>query len=196
MCPKLGAKLRTLPRPSVSAWVTNQLYWHARDAFDEMLAAAKTLRKGDLDVAQLFEPYVSTAMASGAGRILYAASPWLSTVAFFLIWELGCRLFDVPTFILPAPSQAVAALIQYWPGIWPNALHTLITTLIGFGIAVVFEVFSTLCFFLLPRPIARVFTHDQAVISFSVSLFRIAGVFQIFDGIQTVATGALMEREP
>jgi NitT/TauT family transport system substrate-binding protein len=34
----------------------------------------EALRKGDLDVAQLFEPYVSTAVASGAGRILYAAS--------------------------------------------------------------------------------------------------------------------------
>jgi NitT/TauT family transport system substrate-binding protein len=34
----------------------------------------EAVRKGDLDVAQLFEPYASTAMASGAGRILYAAS--------------------------------------------------------------------------------------------------------------------------
>jgi NitT/TauT family transport system substrate-binding protein len=34
----------------------------------------EALRKGDLDVAQLFEPYVSMALASGAGRILYAAS--------------------------------------------------------------------------------------------------------------------------
>ncbi len=45
---KAGAKLRQQPRPSVSAWVTNQLYWHARDVFDAMLAAATTLRKGDL----------------------------------------------------------------------------------------------------------------------------------------------------
>src|SRR3954454_16774908 len=73
-------------------------------------------------------------------KTLYAASPWLSTVAFFMIWELGCRSFDVPSFILPTPSQAVGALIQFWPGIWPNALYTLITTLIGFGIAVVFGV--------------------------------------------------------
>jgi NitT/TauT family transport system substrate-binding protein len=34
----------------------------------------EALRKGDLDVAQLFEPYVSEALATGAGRILYAAS--------------------------------------------------------------------------------------------------------------------------
>jgi NitT/TauT family transport system substrate-binding protein len=34
----------------------------------------EALGNGDLDVAQLFEPYVSMALASGAGRILYAAS--------------------------------------------------------------------------------------------------------------------------
>lgn len=71
-------------------------------------------------------------------RFLFNASPWLATLGFFLVWELVCRLFAVPSFILPSPSEAVAALIQYWPGIWLNASHTLITTLIGFGIAVVF----------------------------------------------------------
>lgn len=35
-------------RPPISAWVVNQLYWHARDAFDEMLATAEQLRKGHL----------------------------------------------------------------------------------------------------------------------------------------------------
>jgi hypothetical protein len=35
-------------RPTVSAWVVNQLYWHARDAFDEMLATAEQLRNGHL----------------------------------------------------------------------------------------------------------------------------------------------------
>jgi NitT/TauT family transport system substrate-binding protein len=34
----------------------------------------EALRKGELDVAQLFEPYVSMALATGAGRILHAAS--------------------------------------------------------------------------------------------------------------------------
>jgi NitT/TauT family transport system substrate-binding protein len=33
-----------------------------------------TLRQGEVDVAQLFEPYVSLALRSGAGDILYAAS--------------------------------------------------------------------------------------------------------------------------
>ena len=33
-------------RPTISAWVVNQLWWHARDAFDRMLDTADKLRKG------------------------------------------------------------------------------------------------------------------------------------------------------
>jgi NitT/TauT family transport system permease protein len=69
-------------------------------------------------------------------RFLFDASPWLAAASLFLVWELGCRIFAVPVFILPAPSAAVAALIEYWPAIWPNAGHTLFTTLLGFAIAV------------------------------------------------------------
>ncbi len=35
-------------RPPVSAWAVNQLYWHEREAFDALLAAAARLRKGVL----------------------------------------------------------------------------------------------------------------------------------------------------
>jgi hypothetical protein len=77
---KVGAKLRTLPRPSVSAWVTNQLYWHARDAFDAMLAAAKTLRKGDLSATAAHRDAIATlrqraaAMLTDAGHSATSAT--------------------------------------------------------------------------------------------------------------------------
>ena len=35
-------------RPTASAWAVNQLYWHEREAFDALFAAAARLRKGDL----------------------------------------------------------------------------------------------------------------------------------------------------
>jgi len=63
-------------------------------------------------------------------------TPIVSTLALFVVWEAACWAFQIPTFILPRPTEALAALIDNWPGIWPNALHTLITTLIGFGAAV------------------------------------------------------------
>jgi NitT/TauT family transport system permease protein len=73
-------------------------------------------------------------------RALYNASPWLATGGFFLIWEVGCRVLNVPAFILPTPSAAISALIQYRDGIWINASHTMITTLLGFALAVIFGV--------------------------------------------------------
>ncbi|MDB4956575.1 MAG: hypothetical protein JWO36_4144 [Myxococcales bacterium] len=43
-----AAKLAKLPRPPISAWVVNQLYWHARDAFEALMKTADKLRGGDL----------------------------------------------------------------------------------------------------------------------------------------------------
>jgi MATE family multidrug resistance protein len=42
-----------------------------------------------------------------------------------------------------------------------------------------------------PRWIARLYTPDEAVIHSTVSLLAAGAAFQLFDGIQTVATGAL-----
>jgi len=44
---------------------------------------------------------------------------------------------------------------------------------------------------LAPRAILRIFTGDTAVIAGGVVLLRIAALFQLFDGLQVVATGAL-----
>jgi MATE family multidrug resistance protein len=43
----------------------------------------------------------------------------------------------------------------------------------------------------IPRWIARLYTPEAAVIAAGVTLLRIAALFQIFDGFQVVATGAL-----
>ena len=46
---KPGAQvLAKRARPAISAWVVNQLWWHARDAFESLLASAARLRDGDL----------------------------------------------------------------------------------------------------------------------------------------------------
>jgi len=58
-------------------------------------------------------------------------------------------------------------------------------------IAVVFEVAAALAFIVVPRQIAWAYTRDARVISLSVRLLAIAAFFQVFDGLQTVATGAL-----
>ncbi|MDQ3367452.1 MAG: hypothetical protein M3680_18680, partial [Myxococcota bacterium] len=46
--PTGATKLAKLPRPPISAWTVNQLWWHARDAFDELFETAERLRSGEL----------------------------------------------------------------------------------------------------------------------------------------------------
>lgn len=42
-----ATRLTKLPRPPISAWAVNQLWWRERDAFQELLASAQRLRQGD-----------------------------------------------------------------------------------------------------------------------------------------------------
>jgi MATE family multidrug resistance protein len=58
-------------------------------------------------------------------------------------------------------------------------------------LAAIFMGSAGLAFTVAPRWIARLYTPDAAVIAAGVTLLRIAALFQIFDGLQVVATGAL-----
>ncbi|HEY6264575.1 MAG TPA: MATE family efflux transporter [Candidatus Acidoferrum sp.] len=60
---------------------------------------------------------------------------------------------------------------------------------IFFGAA--FMTLAGIALLLFPRGIARIFTPDAAIICSTVLLLAAGAAFQLFDGIQTVATGAL-----
>jgi len=62
-------------------------------------------------------------------------------VGFFAIWEIGCVVFQVRAAILPRPSLIAQTLYAYFPLIAEQALQTLISTLTGFALAVVFGLF-------------------------------------------------------
>ncbi|MDE1157026.1 MAG: ABC transporter permease [Neorhizobium sp.] len=64
--------------------------------------------------------------------------PILLPIAMILIWELACRVFEIPAFVLPSPLLIWGALIDNLYIIWFHASQTLFTTVIGFAIAVVF----------------------------------------------------------
>ena len=67
-------------------------------------------------------------------------SPWLFTIALFVLWELACRIFKIDTFVLPAPSQIFEAAVRYWSPLAKNSFVTLWTTLAGFALAVAFGI--------------------------------------------------------
>jgi NitT/TauT family transport system permease protein len=64
-------------------------------------------------------------------------APWLTTVAFVALWWLCVVIFDIKSFVLPTPWEAVKAIYQFRYPLFVHGLATLTTTLIGFAIAVV-----------------------------------------------------------
>ncbi len=50
---------------------------------------------------------------------------------------------------------------------------------------------SAAAFLWIPGPILRIYTNDAGVLAIGTGLLAFAALFQLFDGIQTVATGAL-----
>lgn len=63
--------------------------------------------------------------------------PTIAVVILLIIWEAATHLWQVPTFILPAPSDIWAAAQNFGTTVWRNGIHTLNTTLMGFFLGLV-----------------------------------------------------------
>jgi hypothetical protein len=69
-----ASRISRLQRPPVTAWAVNQLYWHARDAVDDLFALAARLRNGDLSASSAHREALAklrnraAAMLSDAGH--------------------------------------------------------------------------------------------------------------------------------
>lgn len=61
----------------------------------------------------------------------------------------------------------------------------------GIGLCLCFEIASALSMLLLPHWIVAAYTHDAAVAHIAVGLLYIGAIFQLSDGLQTSAAGAL-----
>lgn len=63
--------------------------------------------------------------------------------------------------------------------------------LIGIAMGAAFMACSSTLFLAAPRPLVEIFTDDPAIIELGITLLGIAAAFQLFDGVQGVAAGAL-----
>ena len=62
--------------------------------------------------------------------------PTLGMLAILAVWELIVRLFNVPIYIIPAPSAIIATIISQYPILLQNSVATLGEILAGFGLSV------------------------------------------------------------
>jgi len=138
-------------------------------------------------------------------RRLQAWLPWLIIVGTFALWEALCQGLAIPQFILPAPSAIAASMMKWWQPLLDNSWQTLMTTLIGFFLAIVFGLLvgvaigsSTLLYYgLYPLLIAFNSVPKVAVVPILVIWFGIGTVpaaitaflISFFPIVVNVATG-------
>ena len=82
---------------------------------------------------------------------LHKALKIIGSLAMFLIvWELACRLFDIPEFALPSPSKTLATVFKRWDLFAKHSWITFVETFAGFLIAVAFGVLAAAIIVVIP----------------------------------------------
>ena len=106
--------------------------------------------------------------------------PVISFSVVLLIWEILGRIFNVPLYILPLPSQILNALIAERATLFQHALVTLEESLIGlvlasglaFGVALLMDIFNPL----------KLMLHPHLVISQTIPVLVLGPIFSIWFG--------------
>ena len=75
---------------------------------------------------------------------LGALQPVLTAILLLLLWQLVVVIFDVPRYIFPSPTDVVEKGVQYAPKIWHHYSTTLRSAFLGYLLAVVVAVPSSL----------------------------------------------------
>jgi NitT/TauT family transport system permease protein len=71
-------------------------------------------------------------LADRRRKLQSAAIPLATVVLLLLIWEFGVRLFGVPTYIVPAPSEVATTFVDKFPILLENFWPTLYESVLGF----------------------------------------------------------------
>lgn len=69
-------------------------------------------------------------------KSIHRVLPWVIVTILLLLWEVACVVFEIPTFILPRPSQVAISLYTHLGPASGNAAQTLMTTIVGFAAAI------------------------------------------------------------
>ena len=74
-------------------------------------------------------------------RLANRFAPTLAFISLLAIWEIGCRLLKVPSFLLPTPSMIIVGMSEQSPTIWATHIWaTLRVALMGYAMALAISI--------------------------------------------------------
>jgi MATE family multidrug resistance protein len=136
--------------------------------------------------------------APAAGQILLEVGAWnLATLLAGLLTPVALATHQIAlnyaamTYMVPLGVSAAAA-VSVGHAVGAGDLERARRAgWMALGLGTGFMLLAAVVFLVAPRPLIALYTTDPAVMAVGPSLLWVAAAFQIFDGIQTVSTGAL-----
>jgi MATE family multidrug resistance protein len=189
-------------------WATAIVYWSMFGMIVLFVRGTRDLRKYGVftQLGRPDAPYFRRLFKIGwPVGVMLGIETGLFATAAFLMGSFGtvelaahqialqCAAF---TFMIPL-GIALATSIRVGHAVGRHDLDgARIAGHVGMGLGATVMVITAMCFWLFPRPIVSLYLDlsdaaNAAVVAQAISLLGIAAVFQVFDGLQVTAGGAL-----
>jgi MATE family multidrug resistance protein len=154
--------------------------WHA-EAHDRT-ALIRMLRIG-VPIALQYELEIA---CFGGVAFLAGAMGTIQVASHQIAINLAALTYMVPLGVSAAATVLVGSAVGAGQ---PDEVRRRAETSIGVGAG--FMALTALLFVTLPGFLAALYTNDPAVLALATVLIPLAGIFQVFDGVQVVAIGVL-----
>jgi MATE family multidrug resistance protein len=136
--------------------------------------------------------------APAAGQILLEVGAWnLATLSAGYLTPVSLATHQIVlnyasvTYMVPLGISAAAAVSVGHAVGAGDAARARRAGWMALGLGTSFMLLAALAFLLWPRPLIELFSRDPRVLAVGPGLLGIVAAFEVFDGIQTVSTGAL-----
>lgn len=105
----------------------------------------------------------------------------LLTMCFTLcLWEGCVQRFQIPLYVLPAPSKIVLAIIEQWDILWMHSMVTLKEAILGLLAAIALSMIIAICMDRFPTFRLSIFPH--LVVTQTVPVMVLGPLFAIWLG--------------
>ncbi|GAB5376291.1 MAG: ABC transporter permease [Acuticoccus sp.] len=109
-----------------------------------------------------------------------AVKPLILIALILVGWDLAVRIFQIPAYLIPAPTEVVVQLFTQWPLLLKESIPTLYATLGGFALSALVGI--PLALFIISSRLVESYLYPLLVFSQSVPKVAIAPLFVVWFG--------------
>lgn len=101
-------------------------------------------------------------------------------ILLFIVWEISSRAFNVPDWLLPAPSQIWTEIFASWPNYHSHLVSTIRLSFVGFLIGCTTGLTVAICLHLVPK--LRETLYPLMILSQNIPIIVLAPLLVIWFG--------------